>query len=395
MSSSISSASAMLNPGEIYPDQLLTEPQAESQRRNFQGTLLVRMLTGGAMLIVLAIALAQYLTPPGLVHWHYILQRLYYVPVAGAGLLLGWRYGLFTALVAGIFFWFTTANVPSSSDILDRFLEALVFCMVGILTGALSDRERERRVQLEQAQLSLEEVHRELKMNFEQMKRADRLSALGHLSAGLAHEIRNPLASIAGASSILQLEPDNATRRSEFLEIIQLECRRLNNLVNHFLDFARPRRPDLGLVAMQDLVDGVSSLATHALRDDRTQIHQDTAANLPLVECDSEQIKQVLLNLVLNAVQSMPEGGNVVISATGERHGIAIRVRDEGGGIPAEHLDHIFDPFFTLKETGTGLGLSVAHGIVTQHGGTLRVESSSSKGAQFLVTLPWRQAARQ
>jgi signal transduction histidine kinase len=145
---------------------------------------------------------------------------------------------------------------------------------------------------------------------------------------------------------------------------------------------------------MQDLFETVSSLATHALRDERTQIQLETAANLPLVECDSEQIKQVLLNLVLNAVQAMPEGGKVVLSATGERHGIAIRVLDEGGGIPAEHLEHIFDPFFTLKEAGTGLGLSVAHGIVTQHGGTLRVESSSSQGAQFLVMLPWRQEAR-
>jgi two-component system sensor histidine kinase HydH len=394
MSSSISSHSAMLNSGEIYPDQLLTESQTEAQRENSELFQHASIVTGGAILIVLGIALAQYLTPPALVHWHYILQRLYYVPVAGAGLMLGWRHGLVTAMIAGVFFWFTTANVPSSSDVLDRFLEALVFCMVGILTGGLSDRERERRVQLEQAQSSLEKVHRELKMNFEQMKRADRLSALGHLSAGLAHEIRNPLASIAGASSILQLEPDNATQRGEFLEIIQLECRRLNNLVDHFLDFARPRRPDLGLVAVEDLFDTVSSLATHALRDDRTQIHLETAANLPLVECDAEQIKQVLLNLVLNAVQSMPEGGNVVLSAKGERQAIAIRVRDEGGGIPAEHLDNIFDPFFTLKEAGTGLGLSVAHGIVTQHGGTLRVESSSSRGAQFLVMLPWRQAAR-
>ncbi|HKD09242.1 MAG TPA: ATP-binding protein [Bryobacteraceae bacterium] len=352
--------------------------------------------TAAAFAGVLAIGLVQRFTPPDLAHWHYILQRLYYIPVAGAGLLLGWRWGLTIALLAGGLFCFTTANVPGSSDMLDRLLECLVFCMVGILTGTLSDRERERRSELEQAKSKLEQVHHELKLNFEQMKRADRLSALGHLSAGLAHEIRNPLASIEGAASIVRAEPDNPGRRSEFLEIIQIECRRLNSLLAHFLEFARPRLPDFTLVGLEEIFDSVSSLASHAVRDDRTKIRIEIPPNLPKAQCDPEQLKQVLLNLVLNAVQAMPDGGTVVLSAApGGRDVLAIRVRDEGAGVPQEHLDHIFDPFFTLKEAGTGLGLSVAHGIIDQHGGSLILESNGSKGAVFLITLPLRQHGAQ
>jgi signal transduction histidine kinase len=352
----------------------------------------MRRWIAAAIVGVLAIGLVQRLTPPDLAHWHYILQRLYYIPVAVAGLLLGWRWGLTTALLGGGLFCLTTANVPGSSDMLDRLLECLVFCMVGILTGTLSDRERERRSELEQAKSKLENVHQELKVNFEQMKRADRLSALGHLSAGLAHEIRNPLASIEGAASILRAEPDNPSRRSEFLEIIQIECRRLNNLLAHFLEFARPRLPDFTLIELEEIFDSVSSLASHAVRDDRTKIRTEIPPDLPKVQCDSEQLKQVLLNLVLNAVQAMPDGGAVVLSAApGGRDVVDIRVRDEGSGVPPEHLEHIFDPFFTLKESGTGLGLSVAHGIIDQHGGSLILESNGSRGAVFLITLPLRQ----
>lgn len=375
--------------GSRFPAAQATDFSAEVP--TVSGRLQTRLWTGAALLLVVTIALLQYLTPRGLAHWHYVLERLYYIPVAGAGLILGWRAGLLTAISAGALFGIMTANVPGSSDKLDRLLESMIFCMVGILTGVLSDRERERRSELEEAKARIEAVHLELKLNFEQMKRTDRLAALGHLSAGLAHEIRNPLASIAGAASIVQLEPENASRRSEFLEIIQIECRRLNSLVAHFLDFARPRQPDLFIVDIGDVFDSVAGLASHAVRDDGTKIRMDIPENLPQVECDPEQMKQVLLNLVLNAVQAMPDGGEVVLSAANERDLLAIRVSDQGGGIPQEHLEHIFDPFFTLKEAGTGLGLAVAHGILTHHGGTLRVESSSGRGTVFLVALPWRQ----
>lgn len=393
MNTNVSPASFKLNVEEDVFDRFVP---TESPQITSPGSARMYRWIAAAVLAVLAIGIVQRFTPPDLAHWHYILQRLYYIPVAGAGLLLGWRWGLTAALLAGGLFCLTTANVPGSSDMLDRLLECLVFCMVGILTGTLSDRERERRSELEQAKLKLEEVHDELKLNFEQMKRADRLSALGHLSSGLAHEIRNPLASIEGAASILLAEPEDAGKRSEFLEIIQIECRRLNTLLTHFLEFARPRFPDFALIELDQIFDSVASLASHAVRDDRTRICTEIPPNLPKVQCDPEQLKQVLLNLILNAVQAMPEGGTVALSAAPYgRDVLAIRVKDEGHGVPPEHLDHIFDPFFTLKESGTGLGLSVAHGIIDQHGGSLTLESNSGRGAVFLITLPLRQHRTQ
>jgi signal transduction histidine kinase len=344
-----------------------------------------------AALGVLLIAFAQYFTPPTMVHWQYTLQRAYYIPIAGAGLILGWRAGLFTAALAGICFFWLSSTFPGSSDALDRLLEALIFCMVGILTGALSDRERMRRRELQDAKTRLEAVHLEMQRNFEHMKRADRLSALGHLSAGLAHEIRNPLASIAGAASIIKTEPENAKQRSEFLDIIQIECRRLNNLLMHFLDFARPRLPDFGMTDLRGVLEAVLSLASHATRNEDTQIRIEAPYDLPQTECDPEQLKQVLLNLVINAVQAMPSGGEVLVQAQRAGDQVEIRISDHGGGIAAEHLDHIFDPFFTMKESGTGLGLPVAHGIVSQHGGSIQVEKSTPAGTIFLVSLPIQQ----
>ena len=355
-------------------------------RPNHQSLMVARAALG-----VLLIAFAQYFTPLTMVHWQYTLQRAYYIPIAGAGLILGWRAGLFTALFAGVCFSWLSSSFPESSDLLDRALESLIFCMVGILTGALSDRERMRRRELQVAKTRLEALNQEMQNNFERMKRADRLSALGHLSAGLAHEIRNPLASIAGAASIIQTEPENARQRAEFLDIIQIECRRLNSLLMHFLDFARPRQPDFGLTDLRQVLESVSSLASHATRNDQIQIRIETARDLPRIECDPEQMKQVLLNLVINAMQAMPEGGEVALTASRSSNQIEIRVRDHGSGIAPEHLDHIFDPFFTLKETGTGLGLPVAHGIVSQHGGSLQVEKSGPSGTVFLVSLPIQQ----
>jgi two-component system, NtrC family, sensor histidine kinase HydH len=344
-----------------------------------------------AALVVIFIAFAQYITPPTMAHWQYILQRAYYIPIAGAGLVLGWRAGVLTAVLAGACFSWLSSSFPGSSDLLDRLLESLIFFMVGILTGALSDRERLRRSELQDANTRLEAVHQELQNNFERMKRADRLSALGHLSAGLAHEIRNPLASIAGAASIIQNEPENARQRSEFLEIIQIECSRLNSLVMHFLDFARPRLPDFGLTDLRSVLESVSSLASHGTRNDQIQIRIEVAPGVPAIECDPEQLKQVLLNLVINAMQAMPEGGEVAVEARRAGNQVEIRVRDRGSGVAPEHLDHIFDPFFTLKETGTGLGLPVAYGILSQHGGSLQVEESSPAGTVFLVILPIKQ----
>jgi two-component system sensor histidine kinase HydH len=352
-----------------------------------------------ALAIFLTLAgfsLAHNLLSASLIHWQFLLQRLYYLPIIMAALFLGWKGGLTAALFAGSSLLLRPFMDSQGAyyDLLDQFLEATIFCVVGLVIGVLSDRRDKQTSALELTTIKLGKVYRELQENFERMKRAERLYALGQLSAGLAHEIRNPLAGIEGSVSVLQSEPQSEERRREFLEIIHKECRRLNRLLTNFLDFAKPRPPQIQPADVAALLDSTISLAEHAVERKAIVLRKDLAAKIPAVECDVEQIKQVLLNLTMNAIQSMPEGGEIVLSAR-EREGLLhIQVADQGCGIDPQDRDRIFDPFFTTRNEGTGLGLSVAHQIVGEHGGILSVEPREGRGSTFIVILPIRHESR-
>jgi two-component system, NtrC family, sensor histidine kinase HydH len=338
------------------------------------------------------VGVLQFVTPLSATHWIYIIQRMYYIPIVLAGLSLGLRDGLATALLSAVAFMCGTPSIWTVPrvDVLDQCLEAGVFCLVGGVAGGLTDRRRKQDRALRETTEQLRRAHQELRENFEGMKRAERLSALGQMSAGLAHEIRNPLASIEGAAAVVQRERNSEERRREFLEIIQKESRRLNQLLTNFLHFARPSPPDLKMVEIDGLFDSVMILAQHAGDTRKWELKKEMPPGMPPLECDPEQIKQVLLNLVMNAFQASPQGGIVMLTARREGNRVAIEVHDQGCGISEGSLDRIFDPFFTTKENGTGLGLSLAHQIVSQHGGSLTVARNSFEGATMRVLLPWR-----
>lgn len=348
----------------------------------------------GIGLSILAIELAVRLTPGALEHWIYALHRLYYLPIICAGLRFGWMGGLSAALICS---WSYLTNsqqdAPDARNPLDRQLEALVFCVVGLLTGILAGRERQQRNKAEHTTVELTRVYQELKNNVEHVQRAARMSALGHLSAGLAHEIRNPLAGIEGAAAIVERSPENEEQRKEFLGIIQEESRRLNRLVTQFLDFARPRPPELRPTDVGDLLRSVINLVSQTLPRLDIVIETQIASDMELFKCDPEQLKQVILNLLINSVQAMPNGGRIIVSAAHTRGTLKIRVRDEGTGIPKEMVDSIYDPFFTTKETGTGLGLPIAYQFIEQHGGELVLEENTEKGVCFAITIPTKGKA--
>jgi len=344
-------------------------------------------------LILLAVAIIgvlHFLTPRTAPHWIYILQRLYYIPILLAGLSMGWRGGLAVALLSGVAFVNGTPSIWTVTrvDVLDQCLEVCVFCLVGGVSGLLTDRQRKQDGALRETTEKLRRAHEELRENFEGMKRAERLYALGQLSAGLAHEIRNPLASIEGAAAVVQRELTPEDRRREFLDIIQKESRRLNQLLTSFLNFARPSPPHFKTIEMDGLLDSVIILAQHAGETSRRELKKDIQPGLSRLECDPEQLKQVLLNLVMNAIQATPQGGTVVLAAREDGNKVTIDVHDQGPGISADSLDRVFDPFFTTKQNGTGLGLSVAYQIVSQHGGTLTVARNSPDGVTMRVSLP-------
>lgn len=342
---------------------------------------------------IAGVSAVHYLMPDSQVQLHYLVQRLFYVPVIYAGLCFGWRGGWAAGVVAGLAYLpqiLSTWKVHPSYSI-NQCAEVLLFNIAGIVAGLLADRERRQKRTLQRTAEELSRVYGELQENFEQMKRAERLYALGQLSAGLAHEIRNPLASIDGAAEVLMREAPCEERRVEFLGIIQKECRRLNRLLSDFLNFAKPKRPEFALVHVEPILDSVIALAAHALRGKQIVFRKRVTEDLPEFETDSEQLTQILLNLTINAIHAMPDGGEILLSAYCQNPNIIIEVQDQGTGISDRDLEKVFDPFYTTKDTGTGLGLPVAHQIVVQHGGVLRAVKNADRGMTFSLELPMLQ----
>jgi two-component system, NtrC family, sensor histidine kinase HydH len=239
---------------------------------------------------------------------------------------------------------------------------------------------------------------------YERVKERDRLAALGEMSAGLAHEIRNPLGAIKGAAQLLITAdgaapplPGAATETAELLEIIVEEANRLNNVVTRFLDYARSERPGregAGKVDLNQVVRKTVQLLHQDLHKS-VEIRVRIDEMLPPIAGDPESLMQVFLNLGQNALQAMPEGGTLEILTTRRRRSrlgygqfAEVRFRDTGIGIPRDKLKKLFIPFYTTKQTGTGLGLAISHRIINQHGGTIEVRSTLGQGSTFSVFLP-------
>lgn len=219
----------------------------------------------------------------------------------------------------------------------------------------------------------------------EQIKRADRLAAVGRLASGLAHEIRNPLASISGSVQLL-LEQEYLSREDRHLMgIVVREADRLNVLLGEFLAFARPAVPKRIAVQFAPLVEEVLQIASADQRFSKITFECRELAGLCL-KVDPQQMRQVLWNLLVNAADAMPDGGLILLASHGGDAGVS--VEDSGHGIPEAERGRIFDPFFTTKERGTGLGLATVHAIIVAHGGMIRVEKSSLGGARFVLEFP-------
>lgn len=272
-------------------------------------------------------------------------------------------------------------------------MELLAWLLLTAALAGATAHERRLRSHYQRIAEQLSTVYGKVQANFEGMKRAERLSSIGQLSAGLAHEIRNPLASISGAAAILARSsgPLDATN-AKCLEIIRSECDRLNGLLTNFLSFAGPRPPRLRAVQIEPLLDNVLGLTAHGIRGKHIHFEKHVEDGLGAVECDPEQIEQVLLNLMINAIEASPDNGTVTLSAATRNSSIVIGVIDHGHGVAPAHIDRLFDPFFTTKENGTGLGLPVAHQIVRQMGGELLAQANPTSGMTFSVVLPGRAA---
>ncbi|NWG03280.1 MAG: GAF domain-containing protein [Syntrophaceae bacterium] len=222
-----------------------------------------------------------------------------------------------------------------------------------------------------------------------QLIRSEKLAALGQLAAGIAHEIRNPLTSINILIHSLTSNLPSGDSQKEDLSVIEEEIHRINEIVDQFLRFAKPAPPLLKKAEVFSIVNEILQLLRPQIEKQRIVVQKEFQP-LPPIWMDREQMKQVILNLLLNSVQAMPQGGLLSLKGhlqEGDRW-IKLSVQDSGAGIPLENMNKLFDPFFSTKEGGVGLGLSIAHRIIDQHQGKIEVESEPGKGTLFTVWLP-------
>jgi len=239
-------------------------------------------------------------------------------------------------------------------------------------------------------------LYEDLKRSKSYIRRADRLASLGTLTAGLAHEIRNPLVAIKTLTQLLPERLDDEEFRTQFLKIASGEVDRISSLVNELLDFARPSDPKWALEDINTILDGMILLISTETKKKLITIIKHYASNLPPAQIDREQIKQVILNILLNAIDATSENGKITVKTRsfikpgGEPY-VQIEFTDTGCGIPGEHLEDIFNPFFTTKATGSGLGLSISNQIVQDHKGYIDVESQLERGSSFFINLPVNQ----
>ncbi|HOE10619.1 MAG TPA: ATP-binding protein [bacterium] len=217
----------------------------------------------------------------------------------------------------------------------------------------------------------------------------DRLAALGRLSAGVAHEIRNPLGVIKGSAELLRKRFGGMPGEEGLFDFILEEVARLSRVVSDFLNFARPQTPELEKVDVNTVIQRSVQYLEHQANSLEIRREFELAGNLPSLQLDPNLFQQVLLNILLNAQEAMPQGGTIRIRTRRfSAREIAVEIQDTGVGIPPDNLQHIFDPFFTSKDSGSGLGLSVVHQIVSSHSGRIEVESSVGVGTTFRLIFP-------
>ena len=350
------------------------------------------------ILLILLTTILHYVTGTEHRHLHELYQRVYYIPILLAAYWYGPLKGILAAALVSILYLYHIERDWSRFPlyVFNQYAEIVMYYAAALVIGFLSLRDRRQRERLEKTSQELSQAYNQLQKTFDHLRKADRLTALGQLSAGIAHEIRNPLGSIKGSIEILENSISQDHPKHEFIQIIKEETVRLNSIVSEFLQFARPPKPVVEPASLNDLIESTLVLFEKQKAGAKIEIRKKLDAKLPLIKMDSDQMRQVLLNVILNGMQAMPDGGVMELkSGLGDaQETMFVEISDTGIGIDQENLDHVFDPFFTTKPQGTGLGLAISHQLVANHGGRISVRKNQDRGVTFRIELPLSAPAR-
>jgi two-component system sensor histidine kinase HydH len=313
----------------------------------------------------------------GHIHWlHAIHGRFCYIPIVIAAAWFGLRGGLLTAFLISLLIlpYILGSDLPTE-ELASEYAEIVFYFAIALLAGGLIDREFRARQRAENMRLQLE--------------RSQKMSLVGQIAAGMAHEIKNPLASIKGAVEILCEDSTTATDKDEFKSIVLKEVKRINGSLTDFLEFARPGETQMSVLNLAEVIR--SSLRQVQAQAQKQNISIVSHVEDPvMVEADQDKIHQVMLNLLLNAIDASSDGTSVTVSLQRDSQAgrAVVSVEDTGAGITEEHKSRVFEPFFTTKSSGTGLGLAIAANIVQKHNGFITLDNRPDRGAVARIILP-------
>ena len=359
----------------------------------------------GTLVILIAIVTyLHYSTSTALPYWHEVFKTLYFIPI----ILTAFWFDLLGALITSlsisliylphvIFQWGGNLSYNSS-----RALIILLYNVGAFVTGYLAQLEKKERQRYQEAARELDQSYGKLKEQSDQLRlieeklrQTERLSTLGELTASLAHEVRNPLGSIKGVAEILADEYAESGKNREFVEILQKEVARLDEVVANYLNFARTNRVQMKPVDLSEVLQ--STLALLRVKMGRAEIKTEVQVPTKPIEIlgDEHLLREALLNLILNAIAAMPHGGTLRIRFETNKNSVLLFLRDSGVGIPESKMKEIFRPFFTTRKSGTGLGLPISKRIIEKHGGTLQIESREGEGTEVKISLPAKEVNRK
>jgi len=327
---------------------------------------------------------------------HDLHRTLFLIPIIYASITFRVRGALVTSFVFLCTMLPRTFYSPYADPLGRPLLFVLFTASLGVLSAMLIDqveKERKAHAELNIAHQELSAYVRKLEESQEQLIRAEKLTSLGQLAASIAHEINNPLAGVLVYTQLLSKKvTGDAFKKEEALSNLskmETEISRCSRIIRNLLDFARQKEPTLRLVDVNQVIEQVLSMVGHQAQMQNVEVVQEFSPSLPKVVADFDQLQQIFTNLALNAIQAMPEGGELTVRSSAVDSEVRVDVQDTGCGISKENMGKLFTPFFTtkVKGKGVGLGLAVVHGIIERHKGRIEVQSDVGEGTTFSVYL--------